>query len=52
VDVHVVDDCGNLMDCAGFAAMASLMHFRRPDVTVTGDDVVIVRSFHYCLLAN
>ena len=43
VDVHVLDDAGNVTDCACVAAMAALHHFRRPDITVAGDDVVIVR---------
>ncbi|GAA97711.1 uncharacterized protein L969DRAFT_26801 [Mixia osmundae IAM 14324] len=42
VDVHFLNDDGNLADCACLAAMAALLHFRRPDVTVeNGADVTI-----------
>jgi len=41
VDVHILDDKGNILDCACIAALASLAHFRRPDVTVNGKDVTI-----------
>jgi len=39
--MRVLDDDGNIGDCANLAAIASLMHFRRPDVTVVGDRVTI-----------
>ncbi|CAH0473274.1 unnamed protein product [Peronospora belbahrii] len=44
--VHVVDHGGNLMDAASLAAIAALMHYRRPEVAVkegtrgTGDVTV------------
>lgn len=38
VDVHVLDHQGALVDACGLAALAALMAFRRPDVTVGGDD--------------
>ncbi|XP_057312809.1 exosome complex component RRP45-like isoform X3 [Hydractinia symbiolongicarpus] len=41
VDISVMNDCGNIVDCSCVAAICSLAHFKRPDVTVTGDDVVI-----------
>ncbi|RKP09940.1 ribosomal protein S5 domain 2-type protein [Thamnocephalis sphaerospora] len=41
VDVHVLDHHGNLIDCATMAVVAALLHFRRPDVTVIGEDVTI-----------
>lgn len=41
VDIQVLDDAGNILDCACVAAITALAHFRRPDVTVTGKDVVI-----------
>lgn len=43
VDMHFLDDEGNMLDCASIAAMAALRHFRRPDVTVLGEEVTIVR---------
>ncbi|KAJ3157921.1 Exosome complex component RRP45 [Geranomyces variabilis] len=41
VDVRVIDHEGNIVDCACIAAVAALMHFKRPDVTVLGEDVTI-----------
>lgn len=43
VDVHFLDDEGNMLDCASIAAMTALRHFRKPDVTVVGEEVTIVR---------
>lgn len=41
VEVDVINDDGNCVDACVMAVMASLMHARRPDVTVTGKDVRI-----------
>ncbi|KAG2232668.1 ribosomal protein S5 domain 2-type protein [Thamnidium elegans] len=41
VDLHFLDHDGNLADCASIAAITALLHFRRPDVTVSGEDVTI-----------
>ncbi|GAA5999306.1 exosome complex component RRP45 [Rhodotorula paludigena] len=41
VDVHFLDDEGNLLDCASIAAMTALRHFRKPDVSVLGEEVTI-----------
>ncbi|XP_014674716.1 PREDICTED: exosome complex component RRP45-like isoform X2 [Priapulus caudatus] len=41
VDVHVLNHDGNLIDCSSIAAIAALSHFRRPDVTVSGEEVTI-----------
>ncbi|KAH6575020.1 hypothetical protein BASA50_009645 [Batrachochytrium salamandrivorans] len=41
VDIRVLDHEGNILDCACIAAMCSLLHFKRPDVTVIGEDVTI-----------
>lgn len=41
LDIHVLDDEGNVLDCACLAAIAALMHFRRPDVTVSGEQVTV-----------
>lgn len=43
IDVHFLDDEGNMLDCASIAAMTALRHFRKPDVTVVGEEVTIVR---------
>jgi len=41
VDVHVLNYDGNVIDVASVAAVAALMHFRRPDVSVCGEDIII-----------
>lgn len=41
VDVHVLNYAGNVTDAASIAAIAALIHFRRPDVSVCGEDFVI-----------
>ncbi|XP_051939305.1 exosome complex component RRP45 isoform X3 [Hippocampus zosterae] len=41
VDVHMLNHDGNLMDAASIAAIASLCHFRRPDVGIQGDEVTV-----------
>lgn len=41
VDIRVVDHWGNMLDCAHLAAMAALLHFRRPEVTISGGEVVV-----------
>lgn len=33
-----------MLDCACLAGIAALRHFRKPDVEVVGEDVIIVRS--------
>ncbi|CAN6251868.1 unnamed protein product [Urochloa humidicola] len=38
VDLHILDNGGNLIDAANIAALASLSTFRRPECTVGGDD--------------
>ena len=40
-DVHVLDHDGNLVDASCLATVAALLHFRRPDVEVKGEDVTI-----------
>ncbi|XP_037546015.1 exosome complex component RRP45 [Nematolebias whitei] len=41
VDVHTLNNDGNLMDAASIAAIAALCHFRRPDVGVQGEEVTV-----------
>jgi exosome complex RNA-binding protein Rrp42 (RNase PH superfamily) len=36
VDCHVLDDGGNLVDACCLSALAALMAFRKPEVTVGG----------------
>ncbi|KAF2162899.1 hypothetical protein M409DRAFT_68862 [Zasmidium cellare ATCC 36951] len=40
-DVHVLDYDGNIADSSCTALVAALMHFRRPDVEVHGEDVTV-----------
>ena len=41
VDVHVLDHDGGLVDASCIAVMSALQHFRRPDVSVQGEEVTI-----------
>lgn len=41
VDCNVLNDEGNIVDAASIAALAALAHFRRPDVTCDGEEVII-----------
>ncbi|KAI5479642.1 splicing factor 3B subunit 3 [Pseudohyphozyma bogoriensis] len=41
VDVHFLNDEGNMLDCASIAAITALQHFRRPDVEVVGEEVTV-----------
>eukprot|EP00268_Persea_americana_P025892 TRINITY_DN2522_c1_g1_i5.p1 TRINITY_DN2522_c1_g1~~TRINITY_DN2522_c1_g1_i5.p1 ORF type:complete len:262 (+),score=55.79 TRINITY_DN2522_c1_g1_i5:41-787(+) len=38
VDLHILDNGGNLVDAANVAALAALLTFRRPECTVGGED--------------
>jgi exosome complex RNA-binding protein Rrp42 (RNase PH superfamily) len=38
VDIHVLDADGNLADAVVLSALAALLSFRRPDVSVGGAD--------------
>lgn len=40
-DVRVLDDGGNLPDAVALAAIGAFLHFRRADVSVEGDRVVV-----------
>ncbi|KAG8904976.1 hypothetical protein FRB99_000935 [Tulasnella sp. 403] len=39
--LHFLSDEGNMLDCACLAGMTALRHFRRPEVEVIGDEVII-----------
>ena len=41
VDINVLNHEGNLVDAASIAALTALCHFRRPDVTTAGEQIVI-----------
>lgn len=40
-DIHVLDHDGNLLDASCLALVAALMHFRRPDIEVHGEEVTV-----------
>jgi exosome complex component RRP45 len=44
-DIHVLDHDGNVLDAACIAAVAALMRFRRPDVSVVEGTKPIVHAF-------
>ncbi|XP_069573900.1 exosome complex component RRP45 [Brachyistius frenatus] len=41
VDVHMLNNDGNLMDASSVAAITALSHFRRPDVGIQGEEVIV-----------
>jgi exosome complex component RRP45 len=41
VDLNVINHEGNILDSASIAMLASLAHFRRPDVTCNGEEFII-----------
>lgn len=44
MDLHLLNHDGNIIDAASIAAIVALCHFRRPDVSVQGDEVTLVSS--------
>ncbi|KAK4268846.1 hypothetical protein QN277_022078 [Acacia crassicarpa] len=38
IDIHILDNGGNLVDAANIAALAALLTFRRPECTLGGED--------------
>jgi len=48
VDVRALDDDGNLNDVCAIAALCSLMHFRKADVDVRGEDAHIYSAEERC----
>ena len=41
VDITVIEDDGNIVDTVCIATLASLLHFKRPEVTIRGTEVTI-----------
>ena len=39
--IHVLSHDGNIIDCSFVAAIAALKHFRRPDVSISGQEVIV-----------
>ena len=44
LDITVLNHEGNVAECASVAGLAALAHFRRPDVTLKGDEVKVSES--------
>ena len=42
VDLNVLNNDGNILDCANIALICSICHYRLPDVGVTGEEIKIV----------
>lgn len=42
LDLHVLEDDGNVLDASSMASLAALLDFRRPDSTVIDGQAVIV----------
>lgn len=41
LDLNILNHEGNLVDCASVAALAAISHFRRPDVELIAEELVI-----------
>ncbi|KAH7922243.1 ribosomal protein S5 domain 2-like protein [Leucogyrophana mollusca] len=39
--IHCLADAGNLLDCACLAGIVAFKHFRRPEIEVIGDEVIV-----------
>ncbi|RHZ63529.1 hypothetical protein Glove_329g56 [Diversispora epigaea] len=44
VDIHFLDNDGNILDAASIATISALAHFRRPEITITGEDTITIHS--------
>lgn len=49
ITLHFLADAGNMLDCACLASIVALRHFRRPEVEVVGEDVVLVRALRFSM---
>ena len=47
LDVTVLNHEGNVAECASVAGLAALAHFKRPDVTLKGDEVKVMSFVLY-----
>ncbi|OBS70112.1 hypothetical protein A6R68_01351 [Neotoma lepida] len=45
VDLHLLNHDGNIIDAASIAAIVALCHFRRPDVSVQGEEVTLQGTY-------
>ncbi|CAF2757517.1 unnamed protein product [Rotaria sp. Silwood2] len=44
IDLTVLNNCGNILDCANIATLCSLYHFRLPEVSVHGSEIRVYSS--------
>lgn len=44
IDLHVLNNDGNMVDALCVAAITALSHFRRPDIIVCGEDTAVVST--------
>lgn len=42
--IHILDDCGNVLDAACLSCIASLIHFQLPEVTTEKDGTVVIHN--------
>ncbi len=52
IDIHVIDNCGNLFDCANLAVNAALKTCKLPKATVVDDEVVLDEEETYNVPLN
>lgn len=45
VNMVIMNHCGNMIEVASIALLSALSHFRRPDVTVTDEQKLIIHDF-------
>lgn len=48
--MHLLNHDGNITDAASIAGIVALCHFRRPDVSVQGEEVTVVSCFWFLLV--
>ncbi|KAL9643893.1 hypothetical protein ABK040_013304 [Willaertia magna] len=44
VNIYILQDDGNVFDCCHLAAISSLLHFRRPEITIEGNNHIVIHS--------
>ena len=42
INIHVINDCGCIIDAALYAAFTSLIHFRKPRTDIIADKLIVV----------
>lgn len=49
--MHLLNHDGNITDAASIAGIVALCHFRRPDVSVQGEEVTVVSWCGFFLIS-